>query len=218
MENVQNTACSDPGHMGRGRETPEDWESMEIMELFSQAFCGYFHTAERGTGALRSRQTYHEKMKYIVAEFPALLQDFRRSGADVKMHAGGFTEAEQDCCKLAAVLADVYYMPQTAALAVIMPAWCKYMLQQDLTGLVDFARQVWNVQEKNISDIAMAQEGIARFQDFICKCGMAVTMREYGIRYFDSRKVAEKAAETYESFETMKNLAEIQAVYELARG
>lgn len=212
MEYVQNAFSSGHGSVNRDPGMSENQKFLAIMELFSQAFCGYFCISRSKTGARQSQRIYHEKMKRVVAEFPVLLQDFKSNGADDQMNA------EQDCCKLAAVLADVYHMPQTAALAIIMPAWCKYMLQQDLRELVDFARKVWNVQETDISDIATAQEGIARFQDFICKCGMAVTIREFGIRYFDSLKMAEKAAETYENFETMKNLEEIQAVYELARG
>ena len=107
-------------------------------------------------------------------------------------------------------------MPKNAALAVTMLAWCKYLLRTDLDAVVIWAEQVWNVTNRDISQSTVAQEGIARFQDFISQCGLSVTLREYGLRNFDSRRVALRIAQT--DVVEVPTESDIQAIYELAKG
>ncbi len=228
------------GYTSEKPKIPEYRASLAIMDTFSGAFCGYFGMEKNQAEEKKLRQACYEKMKYIVAEFPVLLQDMTRkeageskapgylsgigkeqkylTGAEKGQEYPAGMDKEQDCQKLAVILADICGLSETEAMTVIMPAWCKYMLRHNLAGQVEFARQVWNVEETEIPDITAAQEGIARFQDFICRCGLAVTMRELGIRYFDSEKAAKRTVDICGSFDTMGTLAEVQTVYELARG
>ena len=121
-----------------------------------------------------------------------------------------------DCELLSEALINEYHVPKNAALAVTMLAWCKYLLRTDLDAVVIWAEQVWNVTNRDISQSTVAQEGIARFQDFISQCGLSVTLREYGLRNFDSRRVALRIAQT--DVVEVPTESDIQAIYELAKG
>ena len=121
-----------------------------------------------------------------------------------------------ECELLSEALINEYHVPKNAALAVTMLAWCKYLLRTDLDAVVIWAEQVWNVTNPDVSPSTVAQEGIARFQDFISQCGLSVTLREYGLRNFDSRRVAFRIART-DAVEVPTE-SDIQAIYELAKG
>lgn len=195
--------------------------ALAAINVFAGAFCSFFEQ-EKKTGECSKSES--EIMKQIVAELPAVLQ-FENCGMEEPETGdalSGQTSEQKisDCHKLSFVLSDAYSIPQEAALAIIMPAWCKFMLRTQVDWLADFARQVWDVPQGDISIWTVAQEGIARFQDFICQCGLAVTLREYGIRNFDSRRMAELIIQDYgenkEDFSLRKK--DIQSIYELARG
>ena len=160
-------------------------------------------------------------MKQIVADLPDFLQSIQKNFVDFQ-NGVGYEEYKSEfmCSKLSHVLADACHMPKNAAMAIIMPAWCKYLLRRNVDYLAVFARMVWDVPEDVISVSAAAQEGIAHFQNFLCQCGLAVTLREYGIRNIDSKNLAEQVCNTDKEFfiENGMELRDVQSIYELAKG
>lgn len=203
----------------------KNWEYQAVLtaiSLFAGAFCSFFLPEQKQE---ESSESASRIMKQIVAELPTVLQSQNHRVAEPeeeKCFSDLIAEAQAaDCHKLSSGLADAYKMPQGAALAIMMPAWCKFMLRSQVERLADFARKVWDVPGQELSECAVAQEGIACFQAFICRCGLAVTLREYGIRNFDSRKMAEQIIRSYgdgQKNNISLKLAEIQSIYELAKG
>ncbi|MHB1653039.1 MAG: iron-containing alcohol dehydrogenase [Desulfitobacteriaceae bacterium] len=78
-------------------------------------------------------------------------------------------------------LSAIYDVAHGAGLAVIFPAWMKYVLKQNLDKLVQFAVNVWNVDVHFDAPERMALEGIERLIDFFRHIGMPVTLQELGI-------------------------------------
>jgi len=67
-----------------------------------------------------------------------------------------------------------------ASLAVVFPAWMKYVYKHDVARFVQFATRVWGVDAAGKTDEAVALEGIARMQAFFVSLGMPKTLQEAG--------------------------------------
>lgn len=66
-----------------------------------------------------------------------------------------------------------------AGLAVLYPAWAKYVWKQNPARFAQFARGVWGVEESD--DARAAEVGIAAMERFFKEIGMPLTLRELGI-------------------------------------
>lgn len=121
-----------------------------------------------------------------------------------------------DCELLSEALINEYHVPKNAALAVTMLAWCKYLLRTDLDAVVIWAEQVWNVIQPGYFTEYGSTGRNCPLSDFISQCGLSVTLREYGLRNFDSRRVALRIAQT--DVVEVPTESDIQAIYELAKG
>ncbi len=66
-----------------------------------------------------------------------------------------------------------------AGLAVLFPAWGRYMYKQNLPRFANFARRVWGVNESD--DAAAALAGIEAMADYFKTIGMPGRLREFGI-------------------------------------
>jgi alcohol dehydrogenase YqhD (iron-dependent ADH family) len=78
-------------------------------------------------------------------------------------------------------LSASYDVAHGAGLAVIFPAWMKYMLKRNLTHFIKFAVRVWDVEYNFDNPEQTALEGIYRLEAFYRRIGMPVTLRELGI-------------------------------------
>lgn len=74
-----------------------------------------------------------------------------------------------------------------AGLAIIFPAWMKYVYKQDLARFVQYAVRVWNVEQRFCDPEAVALEGIARTKAFFASLGLPTSLSEIGIgeEHFD---------------------------------
>lgn len=66
-----------------------------------------------------------------------------------------------------------------AGLAVLFPAWAKYIYKNNISRFAQFARQVWDVTEEN--DESAAVKGIEKMAEFFISLGMPSLLREFGI-------------------------------------
>lgn len=101
-------------------------------------------------------------------------------------------EGDFGCHELSHILTEELGITHGGALAIIMPAWCKSMIDNQNVRLVEFFKNVWGVKFNNQSNISIIQEGIAIFQNFICKSGVHVTLREAGFNNINSDELARK--------------------------
>lgn len=68
-----------------------------------------------------------------------------------------------------------------AGLAVIHPTYYKHIYQYGLPKFVSFAKNVWNVCDKDKKDEEVALEGIHKLSEFIKKIGLPTTLQELGL-------------------------------------
>ncbi|QAT41746.1 iron-containing alcohol dehydrogenase [Aminipila luticellarii] len=88
---------------------------------------------------------------------------------------------------LAHVLTAEYGLPHGAALAVIMPAWCRYIIGRHEKKFQTFGRNVWNVDS--------GEKAIQAFIQFIQKLGLASDFKLAGIKNADINRLASLACE-----------------------
>lgn len=70
-------------------------------------------------------------------------------------------------------------VPHGAGLAVLYPAWAKYVYKYNAKRFARLARNVWGVVESN--DVICALKGIEEMQNFFIKIGMPSRLSEFNI-------------------------------------
>jgi len=80
-----------------------------------------------------------------------------------------------------------------AGLAVLTPAWMKYVYKENINMFVQFATNVMGVQQSFRDPEAIVLEGIARFEAFLKQMGMVLTLSELGIPESAFEEMAKKA-------------------------
>jgi alcohol dehydrogenase len=90
-------------------------------------------------------------------------------------------------------LSGLYDVIHGAGLAVIFPAWMKFVYQHDLPRFVQFARRVWNVPASSSPDNT-ALAGIDAMKKFFKSIGLPVTLSELGIKDNRSKEMSQRCA------------------------
>ena len=70
--------------------------------------------------------------------------------------------------------------PHGVGLAVISPAYYRYIYSYGLPKFVRYAQNVWKVDGKGMTDGEIALEGIRRLESFFRELGIPATLREVG--------------------------------------
>lgn len=65
-------------------------------------------------------------------------------------------------------------------LAIISPAYYRYIYRDGLHKFVRYAKHIWGVEDKGQGDEAIALEGINRLEAFIAELGIPATLRAVG--------------------------------------
>ena len=94
-------------------------------------------------------------------------------------------------------ISGIYDIAHGAGLAIIFPAWMKYVYQHDVNRFVQFANRVWDVEIdlNNLEQTAL--EGIKRTEQFFQAIGMPITLSEVNIRDEHFVEMAQKATERW---------------------
>lgn len=74
----------------------------------------------------------------------------------------------------------MYDCAHGAGLAVIMPAWMKYVMKHDVMRFAQFATRVWGCKMDFSDPEKTAKDGIAAFRSFLDSIGMPATLAEVG--------------------------------------
>lgn len=93
-------------------------------------------------------------------------------------------------------LSAIYDVPHGAGLAVVLPAWMRYVYTQNMDRFAQFAVRVWGVEADFESRERTVLEGIKRTSDFFKEIGLPVTLQ--GLDIPDDR-FEEMAAKCLES-------------------
>ena len=84
-----------------------------------------------------------------------------------------------------------------AGLAVLTPAWMKYVYKENQNLFVQFAVNVMGVQGSYRAPDDIIKEGIVRLEDFYKKIGLTLTLKELGIGEDAFETMAKKATGAY---------------------
>lgn len=115
-------------------------------------------------------------------------------------------------------LSALYGIAHGAGLAVVFPAWMKYVYQHDTARFCQFAMRVFDVEMDVFHPEQTALKGIAKLEEFLCSIGMPVRLEGLGItdRQFElmSQKTTRNGSRTIGNFVAL-SAEDCKAIYEL---
>ena len=79
-------------------------------------------------------------------------------------------------------ISGIYDVAHGAGLAVVFPAWMKYVYKHNVQRFVQFANRVWNVDIDHENPERTALEGISRLERFLSSIGLPVTLPQLGVK------------------------------------
>lgn len=117
-------------------------------------------------------------------------------------------------------LSGLYDVTHGAGMAVIFPAWMKYMYKQDPALFSKFATRVFDIEPELNNLEATALKGILKLQQFFKSIGLPTTLEELNVPTDEFEKMAKSATwnETRTIGEFVKMTSkDIINIYELAK-
>lgn len=120
-------------------------------------------------------------------------------------------------------LSAIYDVAHGAGLAVLTPAWMKYVYKTNINMFVQFAVNVMGVDGSYRDPDAIVLEGINRLKEFFIKMGLPSTLSELGIDETNLELMAKKATgEAYGSEHPIGGLKklywqDVLEIYKLAK-
>jgi len=78
-------------------------------------------------------------------------------------------------------ISGIYDIAHGAGLAVVFPAWMKYVWKHDVSRFVQWSVRVWNVEMDVFNPEAVAQAGIERMEAFFQSMGLVTRLSEMEI-------------------------------------
>jgi hypothetical protein len=100
-------------------------------------------------------------------------------------------------------------------MAVITPAWMRYVYREDLDTFTRFAQKIFGIESGSAEE--KAQVGIEQLRGFLRDIGAPLSLQDLGVEYQDLEKMAENAVQA----RTLGRLKPLQkedvlAIYQLA--
>lgn len=89
-------------------------------------------------------------------------------------------------------LSGIYDVAHGAGLAVVFPAWMKYVYKHDINRFVQFATRVWNADNNVWDPEGTAILGIKRLEAFFKSIGLPITLKELGVPDDKLEEMADK--------------------------
>jgi hypothetical protein len=116
-------------------------------------------------------------------------------------------------------ISALYDIAHGAGLAMIFPAWMRYVYKHDLNRFVQFAVRVWNVEYDYFNPEKTVLEGINRVEAFWQSLGLPTHISAAGIGNDRFEEMAIKCTnsgqKTVSNFVKL-NQADVRNIYELA--
>ena len=116
-------------------------------------------------------------------------------------------------------LSALYDVAHGAGLAVVFPAWMKYVMKQDMNRFAQIAMRVWGCQLDEANPEKTAREGISRFEEFLKSIGMPRTFAEIGAKAEDIpflvKNIGLKGTKTIGAFVKLRE-EDVAEIYRLA--
>ena len=113
-------------------------------------------------------------------------------------------------------ISAIYDITHGAGMAIVFPAWMKYVKDANIDVFVNFATKVFGVEEKGSKE-EIALEGIKRLEEFFKSLGLKTTLKESGINDEHFEEMAQKALGGSETLGRFKKLTKEDIVSILKR-
>ena len=82
----------------------------------------------------------------------------------------------------------IYDIKHGAGIAILLPAWMKYVWWKHTEEFERFSCKVWGLNGSSPEETACA--GVAALESFLCSLGVATTFEEIGITQLDKQAIA----------------------------
>jgi len=164
----------------------------------------------------------------IINETPKVMKDPHNYEARANLMWAGML-AHNDVCgvgreqdwashKLEHELSALYDVAHGAGLAVMFPAWMKYVMQHDILRFAQFAVRVWSCEMDFQNPENTARQGIEQYEQFMQSIGMPIRLEEIGAKAEDIPLLIEKLQLGNNSLGSFVKLhrEDIRKIYELA--
>lgn len=113
-------------------------------------------------------------------------------------------------------LSALYDIAHGAGLAIIFPAWMKYVYKYNLPRFAQFAARVWNIDDNYFSMEKMALEAVKRQINFYKELGLPTTLKEANLSAVRFEEMAEQCVKLGSIKKT--SAEDICEIYKLAVG
>ena len=124
--------------------------------------------------------------------------------------AGFGRKQDWACHSIAHEIAAIYDTVHGATLAVIFPAWMKYVFRQKKEKFLQFADRVMDIKNGNNSEETILK-AIQKFQDFLKHIGMPTNMKEHGIHDMVNYETIAKNSVQYMQSGTIGNFIRLSS-------
>jgi len=115
-------------------------------------------------------------------------------------------------------LSALYDVAHGAGLAVMFPAWMKYVMHHDVLRFAQFAVRVWGCEMDFQQPEKTARQGIERYEQFMTSIGMPICFSELGAKTEDIPTLVKTAGLGQRTLGSFVKLTEedVRRIYELA--
>lgn len=93
-------------------------------------------------------------------------------------------------------ISAIYDIAHGAGLAIVFPAWMKYVYKEDVSRFAQFAKRVWNVDDNFFDMEEMALKGISALENFFSSIGLPVRLKQAGIDDTRLEEMADKCTQS----------------------
>lgn len=93
-------------------------------------------------------------------------------------------------------IGGIYDSTHGEGLAVVIPAWMKYVYKKNITKFLQYSRRVWDVNENINNDESMALKGIEKTENFFRELGLPTRLKDMNISDNEFHKIAQRCTES----------------------
>ncbi|MBU5485228.1 iron-containing alcohol dehydrogenase [Clostridium sp. MSJ-11] len=164
----------------------------------------------------------------MIKEVPTVIEDPENYSARANIMWAGMV-AHNNICGVGRVqdwsshrieheLSAMYDVAHGAGLAVIFPAWMKYVMKNAVGKFAQMAVRVWGCEMDFENPEKTALEGIHRFESFLKSIGMPLTFDEIGAKESDIPEMVNKLMRDNDSLGSLVSLTadDVEKIYRLA--
>ena len=197
VENVTKRGVNTPFNRCRfAVMNPELTMTLPVYQIGAGAADIFMHTSERYFGAAKGNHLTDEiaegLFRTIIKYGPVAVNDphdyeamsevlwcssISHNGITGLGSSGGSgKEGDWACHQLGMAISALYDSTHGATLTAVWAAWCRYVMDKDISRFAQFARRVYGVDEADES--AAAEAGIEKTNAFFQSLGMPLNMHE----------------------------------------